>query len=157
MSAPVSRVVVTAYRIPTETPESDGTLEWTATTMVVVRLRAGDQEGIGYTYADTAAAQFIREHLSELVAGADPMNVTGVWEHMRAGVRNQGGSGVAATAIAAVDVALWDLKAKLLGVPLVALLGAARTRSGSARESRPTFIFTRLMPCSAQPLSCLHT
>ena len=128
MSARVSRVTVTAYRVPTETPESDGTLEWTATTMVVVRLQAGDQEGIGYTYADTAAAQFIREHLSELVAGADPMNVTRVWERMRAGVRNMGGSGVAATAIAAVDVALWDLKAKLLGVPLVVLLGAVRDR-----------------------------
>jgi L-alanine-DL-glutamate epimerase-like enolase superfamily enzyme len=128
MSGSVSRVIVTAYRVPTETPESDGTLEWTATTMVVVRVQADGREGIGYTYADTATAHFVREHLSDLIARADPMDVTGLWETMRAAVRNMGGGGVAAMAIAAVDVALWDLKAKLLGVPLVVLLGAVRDR-----------------------------
>jgi L-alanine-DL-glutamate epimerase-like enolase superfamily enzyme len=122
----VSRVSVSAYRIPTEMPESDGTLEWTATTFVVVRIQADGLEGIGYTYADTATAHFIREHLSELVTNCDPMDVPATWQHMRSAVRNLGGTGVAAMAIAAVDTALWDLKAKLLGVPLVVLLGAAR-------------------------------
>jgi L-alanine-DL-glutamate epimerase-like enolase superfamily enzyme len=124
--ARVCRLNVAAYRIPTRTHESDGTLEWTATTLVVVHVQADGQEGIGYTYADTATAHFVSEHLSNLVVHSDALDVPAVWQRMRAAVRNVGGTGVAAMAIAAVDTALWDLKAKLLGVPLVTLLGAVR-------------------------------
>lgn len=45
----VEEVVATAYTIPTDRPESDGTLEWGSTTIVVVEATAGDQTGIGYT------------------------------------------------------------------------------------------------------------
>ena len=50
----------------------------------------------------------------------------GIWADLRREVRNLGHPGICAMAISAVDGALWDLKARLLGVPLVTLLGAVR-------------------------------
>lgn len=117
---------VSVYRVPTDVPESDGTLEWDHTTIVIVEAMAGGMCGLGYTYADTAAAQFIRDHLVEVVRGRDAMAVSGAWTAMLHAVRNLGRTGVAAMAIAAVDSALWDLKARLLELPLVTLIGAVR-------------------------------
>lgn len=114
---------MSAYRIPTDFPESDGTIAWNDTTIVVVRLAAGSCEGLGYSYADAAAAELIRGELGETVEGMDPMNIPRAWQRMQEAVRNLGRPGVAAHAIAAVDVALWDLKAKLLELPLADLLG----------------------------------
>jgi L-alanine-DL-glutamate epimerase-like enolase superfamily enzyme len=119
----VSSVQVSAYTIPTDFPESDGTMAWNETTIVVVRLAAGGSEGLGYSYADAAAGQLIRGKLGELVVGMDPMNIPGAWRRMQEAVRNLGRPGIAAHAIAAVDVALWDLKARLLGLPLADLFG----------------------------------
>jgi L-alanine-DL-glutamate epimerase-like enolase superfamily enzyme len=80
--------------------------------------------GLGYTYADTATARLIKDVLREVVLGRGAMDVPGAWEAMRHAIRNLGRPGIASMAIAAVDVALWDLKARLLGLPLVTLLGA---------------------------------
>ena len=124
---PVEHVAVSAYRIPTDVPnESDGTLVWTATTLVVVEARAGGITGLGYTYADTATARLIHDTLADVVRGQDVMANGRIWAALVAQIRNLGRPGIAAMAIAAVDVALWDLKARLLGLPLVTLLGAAR-------------------------------
>ena len=122
----IEHIDVGAYRIPTEAPESDGTLRWDATTLVVVEVTAGGVLGLGWTYADAAAAQLVRGTLAKAVAGRDAGSVSGAWNAMRAAVRNAGRPGVASMAIAAVDAALWDLKAKLLDLPLFALLGAVR-------------------------------
>lgn len=124
--APIERIDVSAYRIPTETPESDGTLTWNATTLVLVEAHVGNVTGIGYTYADLATAGLIQNMLVPLVHGQNVMANGAIWATMVAKVRNLGRPGIAAMAIAAVDVALWDLKARLLDVPLVTLLGAAR-------------------------------
>lgn len=123
---PVEGMDISAFTVPTETPESDGTLEWDSTTLVLVEAQAGGRTGLGFTYADTAAACLIRGRLADVVLGTDAMNVQGAWAAMIASVRNVGRPGVASMAIAAVDVALWDLKARLLDVPLVTLLGAVR-------------------------------
>jgi L-alanine-DL-glutamate epimerase-like enolase superfamily enzyme len=124
---PIDRVTVSAYRIPTDTPnESDGTLVWTATTLVVVEAQAGGVTGLGYTYADTATALLIHDVLADVVSGQDVMANGRIWATLVAQIRNLGRPGIAAMAIAAVDVALWDLKARLLEVPLVTLLGAVR-------------------------------
>jgi L-alanine-DL-glutamate epimerase-like enolase superfamily enzyme len=117
---------VTAHRIPTDAPESDGTLAWDATTIVIVRAYGGGQQGLGYTYADRSAATLIESLLADHVRGRTSMAVPACWQAMVHAVRNQGRAGLASAAIAAVDTALWDLKARLLGLPLVALLGAAR-------------------------------
>ncbi|MGH7483243.1 MAG: enolase C-terminal domain-like protein [Longimicrobiales bacterium] len=119
-------VAVTAYTVPTDAPESDGTFEWDATTIVVVEIRAAGVTGTGYTYAHTAAAALIRDTLASTVLGRSALDVQAAWDAMRRQVRNIGRRGIAAGAISAVDTALWDLKARLLEVPLVTLLGARR-------------------------------
>lgn len=124
----VERVAVGAYTIPTESPESDGTFAWQHTTLVVVEVDGGGMRGLGYTYADAAAAALVRGTLSELIRGRNPMDVPAAWIAMVRAVRNAGRPGIASCAIAAVDTALWDLKARLLGVPLATLLGGARPR-----------------------------
>ncbi len=124
--APIRGVVAAAFEVPTDSPESDGTLEWRATTMVVAHVEAGGQNGLGYTYGDAAAARFIADHLAPAVAGLDALDIPAAWNAMQHAVRNLGHAGVSAMAIAAVDTALWDLKAKLLGLPLAKLFGAAR-------------------------------
>jgi L-alanine-DL-glutamate epimerase-like enolase superfamily enzyme len=94
--------------------------------MVLVELRAGDHHGLGYTYANVAVAHVIEEHLRDLIVGHDPTAIPAAWLALTRKVRNLGQPGLSAMAIAAVDCALWDLKARTLGLPLATLLGAAR-------------------------------
>ena len=122
---PITSVTATAYKVPTEEPESDGTLEWDAVTLVAAEIRAGDHTGIGYTYADKSAAVLIDGLLSGVLQGRDAMAIPGSWWAMVTAIRNLGWEGISATAIAALDIALWDLKAKLLDVCLADLLGRA--------------------------------
>jgi L-alanine-DL-glutamate epimerase-like enolase superfamily enzyme len=124
--AAVERLEVAAFTIPTDAPESDGTLEWDSTTIVVVHAEAGGERGLGYTYAHAAAATLIDDTLRDVVEGQDAFAIPAVWEALGRRVRNVGRPGIAACAISAVDAALWDLKARLLEVPLCTLLGAAR-------------------------------
>ncbi|MEK6252640.1 MAG: enolase C-terminal domain-like protein [Actinomycetota bacterium] len=107
-------------------PESDGTLEWDSTTLVVVHAEAGGERGFGYTYAHAAAAAVIDDPLRDLVEGQDAFALPAIWEALGRRARNIGRPGIAATAISAIDTALWDLKARLLELPLCTLLGAAR-------------------------------
>src|SRR5581483_5633139 len=123
---PIDRLEVSAYRIPTDFPEADGTLAWNSTTLVVVEATAGGIRSVGYTYADTSTARLIHALLAAVVIGRDAMAVSGAWAAMVHAIRNLGRPGVVAMAVSAVDAALWDLKARLLGLPLVTLLGAVR-------------------------------
>jgi len=125
-AAPIERIVVGAYTVPTDLPESDGTLEWTSTTMVLVHVHAGGQRGVGFSYADTATAVMVRDKLAPLLAGCDALGIAGRWRDMVYAIRNLGRPGIASMAIAAVDIALWDLKARLWNVPLLTLMGAVR-------------------------------
>ena len=122
----IDRIDVSVYTIPADFPESDGTLEWNSTTMVVVEAHGGEQTGLGYTYSDRAAATLISGKLKKIVEGRDALSVAGPWRDMQVAVRNVGHDGIAASAIAAVDTALWDLKARLLALPLVTLFGQVR-------------------------------
>jgi L-alanine-DL-glutamate epimerase-like enolase superfamily enzyme len=131
-AASIERIDVSAYKVPTDGPESDGTFAWDHTTVVLVEATALGKTGLGYTYADTATAEMIRGELSRVVLGRDAMAVPGAWSAMVAAVRNLGRPGVASMAISALDAALWDLKARLLDLPLVTLLG-------SVREAAPVY------------------
>jgi L-alanine-DL-glutamate epimerase-like enolase superfamily enzyme len=115
-----------AYVVPTDAPEADGTLTWDKTTMVVVRAKAGNERGIGWSYTAAAAADVVDELLAGTVTGRDAFDVAGAAEAMARQVRNAGRPGLVAMAISAVDIALWDLKARLLGISLSGLLGRAR-------------------------------
>jgi L-alanine-DL-glutamate epimerase-like enolase superfamily enzyme len=114
VSAPLSRVRAQAYTIPTDKPEADGTIAWNSTTLVVVEIDAGGKTGLGYTYADASVAPLIDHMLVQAIEQRDAFDVPGAWLAMQRSVRNLGRGGLAATAISAVDCALWDLKAKLL-------------------------------------------
>lgn len=126
--APIESIAVEVLVVPTDAPESDGTFAWNATTVVLVHVRAGDEIGLGYTYADRATATLVHETLSPIVRGREALDVPGAFVAMVQAIRNLGRPGIASMAISAVDVALHDLKAKLLGVSLIDLLGAARAR-----------------------------
>lgn len=118
VDAVVTEVRVCAYTVPTDTPESDGTLEWEATTIVVVEVEAGGESGLGYGYGDRSVAAFIDSQLRPVVYGCDALSPPATWARMQAAIRNAGRQGVGAMAVSAVDIALWDLKARLLGVCL---------------------------------------
>ena len=122
----ITGINVSAFTIPTETPESDGTLEWEATTIVVVEVQAGGTHGIGYTYGHAATAALIDSTLADVVRGRDVMSIAGIHEDMRRALRNIGRPGIGMMAVSAVDVALWDCKARLLEQPLSTLLGRVR-------------------------------
>jgi L-alanine-DL-glutamate epimerase-like enolase superfamily enzyme len=125
-SPAIEGVTAAVYVIPTDAPEGDGTLAWDSTTMVLVTARAGGQAGIGWTYASGAAATVVAEVLAGVVTGRSAFDVPGAAEAMARALRNIGRSGVGAMAMSAVDVALWDLKARLLGLPVSGLLGGGR-------------------------------
>lgn len=126
MNARVERIEVSAYTVPTEAPEADGTFAWDATTAVVVEAYAEGATGTGWTYAPAATAAAVRELLAPGVTGGDALGVPRLHRTMCRAVRNAGRPGIAACAISAVDIALWDLKARLLGLPLADLLGRVR-------------------------------
>jgi L-alanine-DL-glutamate epimerase-like enolase superfamily enzyme len=122
----VEDVRLGVFDIPTQSPESDGTLEWNKTTLVVVEITSADVVGLGYTYANAATARVIQDHLVPVIRGRSCCDIEGLWRDMFAKLRNVGTHGISAMAISAVDVALWDAKAKHFGVSLSALLGAVR-------------------------------
>ncbi len=126
IATPVEDVRVSAFRIPTDAPEADGTFAWDATTMVLVEVSAGGRTGMGYTYAAAAAAGLVRDALLEVVKGADAMAPGAAHAAMARRIRNLGSGGLARMALSAVDCALWDLKARLLDLPLVTLIGQVR-------------------------------
>ena len=123
---PLSTVHAAAFRVPTDGTEADGTLAWDSAVVVVVNAEAGGKTGLGYSYGAPEAASPINGTLAPVLAGTDSLDIQAGHRAMRRRVRNMGASGIAATAISAVDVALWDLKARLLDLPLARLLSMRR-------------------------------
>ena len=128
LAARIKQLDVTAYEIPTDRPEADGTISWDSTTVVLVEVTSDSgHRGLGYTYASRASATLIREKLARIVVGGEVERVREIWQRMVDSVRNAGRPGIAAMGISAVDVALWDLLARTHEQPLLTLLGARRT------------------------------
>jgi L-alanine-DL-glutamate epimerase-like enolase superfamily enzyme len=122
----VERVTAAVYEIPTDQPEADGTLAWSKTTLVVANVTGAGQTGLGYTYATGACKPLIEGELSAAIVGQSVLDTGAAWQAMVRAVRNIGRPGLVSYAISAVDAALWDLKATLLGVSVSKLLGATR-------------------------------
>ncbi|MFJ2829145.1 enolase C-terminal domain-like protein [Streptomyces sp. NPDC087263] len=128
-SEPLVEGIETAvYTVPTDAPEGDGTLAWDSTAMIVVQVRGGGATGLGYTYGAAATAHVVEQQLADVVTGRCAWDVPAANEAMNRAVRNAGRPGLVAGAVSAVDIALWDLKARLLDLPLTRLLGASRTQ-----------------------------
>jgi L-alanine-DL-glutamate epimerase-like enolase superfamily enzyme len=127
-SVPIRKVNVSTFTIPTDFPEADGTFWWDKTTLVLIEIAAGNDIGVGYTYGDEAVASLVHSSFAKLLEGKDALANTENWSALIWKVRNLGRAGVCSMAISAVDNALWDLKAKLLGLPLAVLLGKCRDR-----------------------------
>ncbi|HEY2800232.1 MAG TPA: enolase C-terminal domain-like protein [Chthoniobacterales bacterium] len=123
---PIEKLTVSAYKIPTDQPESDGTYKWDSTTIVIVEAEAGGKRSLGYSYADAATAKLIDSKLEEVVVGMDAMSPNAAFVAMVHSIRNLGRPGICSMAISAIDTSLWDLQARLLDIPLVRLLGQVR-------------------------------
>jgi L-alanine-DL-glutamate epimerase-like enolase superfamily enzyme len=117
---------ISAYTIPTEEPESDGTATWDSTTVVIIELTADGVTGLGYSYANAAAALVAEQLVERDVLNHDPFDIPALHSAMDRRVRNWGRPGMVASAISAIDTCLWDLKARLLEEPLLSLLGKVR-------------------------------
>ena len=96
----VVAVAVSAYTIPTELPEADGTLAWDRTTIVVVNVetRAG-VHGLGFAYGHTAMVDVIKETLVPKILGHDVRDTGAAWSAMVRAIRNLGRPGIASMAI----------------------------------------------------------
>ncbi len=128
--AKITNATVRVFTIPTDAPEADGTFQWNHTTMVLVELSSGATQALGYTYADPSTAKLVHNLLEKMVSGRDAFEHGAILYAMYGHIRNLGTTGIAMMAISAIDSALWDLRARLLDVPLVSLLG--RVRDGIA-------------------------
>jgi len=119
-------VTAAAYTMPLEHTQTDGTLAWSATTVVTATVASVGRHGLGWTYGPAAVAGVIDDVLAPVVATLDPADIPAAHLRMRQASRNAPTPGLVSYAIAAVDVALWDLKARLLDMPVTRLLGTAR-------------------------------
>ncbi|OBF54714.1 mandelate racemase [Mycobacterium sp. 852002-53434_SCH5985345] len=128
LDARIDEVTARVYEIPTDAPEADGTLSWSSTTLVLAEVAAGGRRGIGYTYADGACGTLINGPLAGTITGHSALDIAGRWQATVRAMRNNGRPGLVSCAISAVDTALWDLKGKLLGLPVCRLLGMAHDR-----------------------------
>jgi L-alanine-DL-glutamate epimerase-like enolase superfamily enzyme len=115
-----------AYTIPTDKSEADGTLSWDSTTLILAEVRGGGKVGVGYTYSDSSIVSLIGGKLGDVVKRCDAFDPPAAWRAMNVAVRNMGRDGLAANAVSALDTAIWDLKAKLLGISLAVLFGRFR-------------------------------
>lgn len=129
MKTSIERLRCDHYRIPLPVVLSDSTHgDITHFELVAVRIGAADgAEGVGYTYTvgrgGGAIRSLIERDLKDLLAGRDSEAIEARWQEMWWALHYAGRGGQASAAISALDIALWDLKAKRLGTPLWRLLG----------------------------------
>jgi L-alanine-DL-glutamate epimerase-like enolase superfamily enzyme len=119
----LDRLDADLYRFPTPTPQTDATLGWDASTVVAVTAHAGDLTGLRWTYSTAAAATLVRDVLCSALSGRPVDNVAGAFEQMRRVCRNFGIRGVVMQAVSAVDIAVWNLKARVHGLVLPDVFG----------------------------------
>lgn len=117
---------ITALKIPTDRPESDGTAKWDSTTIIIVELTAAGVTGLGYAYTNVAAATVAQELVDKEILNQQAFDIPQLHSAMNNKTRNWGRPGLVSNAISAIDTCLWDLKARVLNQPLLSLIGKAR-------------------------------
>jgi L-alanine-DL-glutamate epimerase-like enolase superfamily enzyme len=129
----VSHVTTRLLRTPADNPLVVGIDIGTATREFVTLELGTDQGlvGVGLTFFGGALTGALREAvdaLGRLAIGEDPLRVEAVASKLRLAAGSSGPGGIFTLALAAVDMALWDIKGKALGQPLATLLGGHRER-----------------------------
>lgn len=125
----IKNLSTTLIEIPMERPIGDATATWSSGGGCFVELETDSGvKGLGFSAVSSAVREVIERTLKRVVLDRDPLDTEGIWRDMFWAVRGTGRKGVAFCAISAVDIALWDLKARALGLPLFKLLGACRDR-----------------------------
>ncbi len=125
----IATIQADRFSIPLPETLSDSTHgEMSHFELVTVRIRDEDgAEGLGYTYtvgtAANAIVSLVRDDLAPLLLGADASRIEDLWQRMWWHLHYAGRGGPTTFAISAIDIALWDLKAKRAGAPLWRLLG----------------------------------
>ncbi|WP_299037882.1 L-talarate/galactarate dehydratase [uncultured Pseudokineococcus sp.] len=139
-SAPVldriTGVTLSSVRLPLATPISDAKVftgrqkPMTEVMVLVAEVRTeSGLEGFGFGYSKRAGGPAQFAHAVEVaprLLGEDPNDIARLWTAMVWAGASVGRSGASTQALAALDIALWDLKAKRAGLPLAKLLGAHR-------------------------------
>jgi L-alanine-DL-glutamate epimerase-like enolase superfamily enzyme len=127
--AVIKNVETGFYRIPLSVTLSDSTHgEIKAFELITVRVHDADgAEGVGYTYTvgrnGGAIADILRREIAELVADAEADDIERIWHRLWWGLHYGGRGGACVLALSALDIALWDLKARRAALPLWRLLG----------------------------------
>lgn len=132
----IDRVRLTLLRLPLNTAISDAKVltgrqkPLTEVAVLIAEIAtAGGHSGMGFSHAKRAGGPALYAHALEIapeLIGEDPNDIARLWTKLIWAGASVGRSGVAAQAIAATDIALWDLKSKRAGLPLAKLLGAHR-------------------------------
>ena len=125
----IQSVSVCIARVPLDNPVTFSTRTVTAREYCLVRIRSSDgHEGIGYCYAVNTSGRLLAVAVSELLApvliGKESLRVEGLWREMYQEALLQGRAGAVVRALSAIDIALWDLNARSVGLPLFQFLGA---------------------------------
>jgi len=120
-------------RLPADEPLAGGpTIPGAVRELVTLELRTDEGiEGVGITFFGAAISRALAaavEDLAALAKGENPINIEGVMAKLRAAAGNSGPGGILQLALSAIDIALWDIKGKALGLPVWALAGGYRPR-----------------------------
>src|SRR5262249_51636656 len=127
----IKQVVARIARLPANEPLTGVSMPSGATrAFVLATITTSDGvEGIGVTFfggALTGALKVAVEELGALLVSEDPLHIEAINEKLRESAGSSGPAGIFTLAQAALDMALWDIKGKVLGLPLIALLGGSR-------------------------------
>lgn len=125
----IESVSVCIARVPLDKPVTFSTRTVTAREYCLVRVQSSDgHEGIGYCYSVNTSGRLLAVAVTELLAplliGKDSLRVEGLWREMYQEALLQGRAGCVMRALSALDIALWDLNARSVGLPLYQFLGA---------------------------------
>ncbi|NDK31855.1 L-talarate/galactarate dehydratase [Nesterenkonia haasae] len=132
----VTHITLSTATLPLRTPISDAKVftgrqrPMTEVVFLFAEITtAQGYEGLGFSYSKRAGgpAQYAHaREVAENLLGEDPSDIAKVYDKLLWAGASVGRSGVATQALAAIDIALWDLKAKRAGLPLAKLLGSYR-------------------------------
>ncbi|HTV55741.1 MAG TPA: mandelate racemase/muconate lactonizing enzyme family protein [Terriglobia bacterium] len=130
----IKRVLAENCEVPAHREMYDAIRRFSVLNLVFARIETDEgTSGTGFTYSiirhgAREIGSIISRSIDSLIRGLDPLDHERIWYQMWRGLDWVGRGGIVVLAVAAVDIALWDLKAKIAGQPLNKLLGGARDR-----------------------------